>query len=401
MIQNGGRTHTVFTVHSVTQVTYDYIYFGSDPRVPRGTVATLDEHTFRTDTESVDGSVGELWEYPSGDLPADLLWSEDQEVTVSVKFPSQCDNVANTIVFKNLTGEITEAGMTDFHKIRLDPTRATSAKPSESTAATCWASKNIPTSLWPTPTSSRSGTPRATPGRTSTPPTATGATATTPSSASRRTDTASTTSRSARATTALAPTSSRSDSTTSAASMTRDSHTTTGSGGPKGYNKLETPADTSTNLVFFVGTHDYNRVERAELSEFLGNSWDSAPDEDWFPADLQQGEQYTIRLRNKNSLPKRFQATELKIPGIHDANGNAISATASSCAAGKKVFVTNWEAPAPESTTSPREQRVPTGPASTGSASQRKSRTDEIPTQGARQRRDRRHRRNLSRAFYN
>ena len=105
--------------------------------MPRGTVATLDEHTFRTDTESVDGSVGDLWEDPSGDLPAGLLWSEGQEVTVSVKFPSQCDNVANTIVFKNLTGEITEAGETDFHKIRLDPTRATSAKPSESTAATC------------------------------------------------------------------------------------------------------------------------------------------------------------------------------------------------------------------------------------------------------------------------
>ena len=100
-------------------------------------------------------------------------------------------------------------------------------------------------------------------------------------------------------------------------------------GGPKGYNKLETPADTSTNLVFFVGTHDYNRVERAELSEFLGNSWDSAPDEDWFGADLQQGEQYTIRLRTKNSLSERFQATEVKIPGIHDADGNVISATAS------------------------------------------------------------------------
>ena len=172
-------------------------------------------------------------------------------------------------------------------------------------------------------------------------------------------------------------------------------------GGPKGYNKLETPADTSTNLVCFVGTHDYNRVERAELSEFLGNSWDSAPDEDWFGADLQKGEQYTIRLRTKNSLSERFQATEVKIPGIHDADGNVTSATASSGAAGKKVFVTNWEAPAPESTTSPWEQRVPTGPASTGSASQRKSRTDEIPRQGARQRRDRRHQRNLSRAFYN
>ena len=97
--------------------------------------------------------------------------------------------------------------------------------------------------------------------------------------------------------------------------------------------------------MLFVDTHNNNRVERAELPRFLGNNWDSAPDEDWFAADLQEGEQYTIRLRTKNSLPERLQATQLNILGIHDPDGNAISGTASAGAAGKKVFVTNWEAP--------------------------------------------------------
>ena len=89
--------------HPYAQMTRDYIYFGSDPRVPRGTVVTLDEHTFTTYAESDDGSVGDLWEYPYGELPADLVWSEGQDVAASVKFPSPCDNVA-TIIVKNLTG---------------------------------------------------------------------------------------------------------------------------------------------------------------------------------------------------------------------------------------------------------------------------------------------------------
>ena len=50
-------------------------------------------------------------------------------------------------------------------------------------------------------------------------------------------------------------------------------------------------------------------------------------------------------LRTKTSLPERLQATQLKILGIKDADGNAISGTASAGDAGKKVFVTNWEAP--------------------------------------------------------
>ena len=54
---------------------------------------------------------------------------------------------------------------------------------------------------------------------------------------------------------------------------------------------------------------------------------------------------YTIRLRTKNSLPERLQATQLKILGMKNANGNEISGTASAGAAGKKVFVTDWTAP--------------------------------------------------------
>ena len=36
------------------------------------------------------------------------------------------------------------------------------------------------------------------------------------------------------------------------------------------------------------------------------------------------GEEYTVRLRTKTSLPERLQATQLKILGIKDADGNAI-----------------------------------------------------------------------------
>ena len=65
------------------------------------------------------------------------------------------------------------------------------------------------------------------------------------------------------------------------------------------------------------------------LHHVLGDNWDSNPDEDWIGVDLQQGEEYTVRLRTKTSLPERLQATQLKILGIKDADGNAISGTAS------------------------------------------------------------------------
>ena len=62
--------------------------------------------------------------------------------------------------------------------------------------------------------------------------------------------------------------------------------------------------------------------------------------------DLEDGELYTVRLRTKTNLPERLQATQLKVLGIKEANGNnTISDTASAGAAGKKVYVTDWTAP--------------------------------------------------------
>ena len=125
-IQPGGANINVWTVHAFAHPLPqlpDYIYFGSIPRVPRGTQVTIEGHTFTADAESDDGEFGDRWDIPSG-LPASLVWSPGQEVTVSVKLASPCDNLdnlVNAIVVKNLTGEITQAGDTNLHKIRLDP----------------------------------------------------------------------------------------------------------------------------------------------------------------------------------------------------------------------------------------------------------------------------------------
>ena len=126
-IQPGGANINVWTVHTFAHPLPqlpDYIYFGSNPRVPRGTQVTIEGHTFIADAESDDGEEGDRWDIPSGELPASLVWSVGQEVTVSVKLASPCDNLdnlVNAIVVKNLTGEITQAGDTNLHKIRLDP----------------------------------------------------------------------------------------------------------------------------------------------------------------------------------------------------------------------------------------------------------------------------------------
>ena len=129
-IQPGGANINVWTVHTFAHPLphlTDYIYFGSNPRVPRGTQVTIEGHTFIADAESDDGQLGDRWDFPSGELPASLDWSAGQEVTVSVKLASPCDNLdnlVNAIVVKNLTGEITQAGESQFHNIRLDPYRS-------------------------------------------------------------------------------------------------------------------------------------------------------------------------------------------------------------------------------------------------------------------------------------
>ena len=119
------------------------------------------------------------------------------------------------------------------------------------------------------------------------------------------------------------------------------------SGGPKGYpHNSDLPAGIGGRQVLLTGTDwGNNNVTRPEMHHVLGDNWNSDRDEDWIGVDLEQGGIYTVRLRTKNNLPERLQATGLKILGIYDSDGNPISGTASAGAAGKKVFVTDWTAP--------------------------------------------------------
>ena len=118
-------------------------------------------------------------------------------------------------------------------------------------------------------------------------------------------------------------------------------------GGPLGYPKgSDLPAGIGGRQVLLTGTDwGNNNVTRPEMHHVLGDNWDSNRDEDWIGVDLEDGELYTVRLRTKNNLPERLQATGLKILGIYDSDGNPISGTASAGAAGKKVFLTDWTAP--------------------------------------------------------
>ena len=118
-------------------------------------------------------------------------------------------------------------------------------------------------------------------------------------------------------------------------------------GGPKGYPaNSDLPAGIGGRQVLLAGTDWGNdNVTRPEMHHVLGDNWNSDRDEDWIGVDLENGEEYTVRLRTKNSLPERLQATGLKVLGIYDSDGNAISGTSSDGAAGKKVFVTDWTAP--------------------------------------------------------
>ena len=83
-IEYGDEEFNVWTVHTYKELSRAYFYFGSIPRVPRGTVVTVGEHTFTTDMESDDGSTGDLWHYPAGELPPGLVWPDGQEVRVSL-----------------------------------------------------------------------------------------------------------------------------------------------------------------------------------------------------------------------------------------------------------------------------------------------------------------------------
>ncbi len=93
-IEDGDEGFNVWTVHNYKELSRAYFYFGSIPRVPRGTVVTVGEHTFTTDMESDDGSTGDLWHYPLGELPPDLVWSDGLEVRVSLVLGSSAPTLS-------------------------------------------------------------------------------------------------------------------------------------------------------------------------------------------------------------------------------------------------------------------------------------------------------------------
>ena len=319
--------------------------------MPRGTLVTIEGHTFTADAESDDGEFGDRWDVPSGELPASLVWSAGQEVTVSVKLASPCDNLdnlVNAIVVKNLTGEITQAGQSQFHRIKLDPYRSYLIEAiGQWTGRTCWTWRNTPTSPSPTQTSPQSGTQRQPPGG---PPTAAEMTATRP-----RTSSGAFLDSDYR--TYKVEVNSGNNGTGTYQLKVRVNNICRidddgdvqyqWAGGPEGYPQgSDLPAGIGGRQVLLTGTDwGNNNVTRPEIHHVLGDNWNSDRDEDWIGVDLENGEEYTVRLRTKNSLPARLQATQLKILGMKDANGIAISDTASAEAAGKKVFLTDWTAP--------------------------------------------------------
>ena len=81
-------------MHIQQEASRDYFYFGALPRVPGGTVITVGERTFTTDMESEDGSTADLWAYPPGELPPDLVWSDGQEVRVSLVLGSSAPTLS-------------------------------------------------------------------------------------------------------------------------------------------------------------------------------------------------------------------------------------------------------------------------------------------------------------------
>ena len=93
-IEYGSENLNVWTVHNYKELSRAYFYFGSIPRVPRGTVVTVGERTFATDMESDDGSAGDLWHYPAGQLPPDMVWSDGQEVRVSLVLGSSAPTLS-------------------------------------------------------------------------------------------------------------------------------------------------------------------------------------------------------------------------------------------------------------------------------------------------------------------
>ena len=95
-------------------------------------------------------------------------------------------------------------------------------------------------------------------------------------------------------------------------------------GGPDGYIN-DTRADTSTTRRLDAHSH----TDLIAVSDFLGDNWDSAPDEDWHRMALLQDYTYTLEAWAPSDVPVLHQATQLKILGIRDSNGDLVPGTSS------------------------------------------------------------------------
>ena len=375
-IQPGGANINVWTVHTFAHPhpqLPDYIFFGSNPRVPRGTQVTIEGHTFIADAESHDGEegdTGDKWEFPSGELPASLVWSAGQEVTVSVKLASPCDNLdnlVNAIVVKNLTGEITQAGDTNLHKIRLDPYKSylieaigvdgrdmlgVEEHPNltleDPEIPAIWNARG--TSKWITYGSKSDG------------------------NAIRRilrTDHL----------TYKIEVSSGNNGTGTYQLKVRVNNICRinddgdvqyqWAGGPEGYPAhSDLPAGTGGRQVLLAGTDwGNNNVTRPELHHVLGDNWDSNPDEDWIGVDLERVEVHR-QTKDQDQPAGEAASHPTQDPGHqrrrrerhqrHRQRGRRRE---------EGLQSQTGKPPARAASTSPWVQREPTGPGPTGSAS--------------------------------
>ncbi len=98
-------------------------------------------------------------------------------------------------------------------------------------------------------------------------------------------------------------------------------------GGPDGYD-MDQVGDTTTRRILRTVPVWHNGYGPG--GGFLGDNHGEERDEDWFKVKLDQGYEYTIELWSATDIPAEHQATQLKIVGIYDSNGDLIAGTASS-----------------------------------------------------------------------
>ena len=98
-------------------------------------------------------------------------------------------------------------------------------------------------------------------------------------------------------------------------------------GGPDGYD-MDQVGDTTTRRILRTVPVWHNGYGPG--GGFLGDNHGEERDEDWFKVELDQGYEYTIELWSATDIPAEHQATQLKIVGIYDSNGDLIAGTASS-----------------------------------------------------------------------